>query len=84
MGGSGQVELRGQGQVEGEGGKVRRVSVGGVSHHAKLESEGWSDECGRSGPSRQIVKPARRRRTRVAEENVLGACPFVHVRVCAE
>ena len=46
--------------------------------------EGWSSECGRSVPSRQIVKPARRRRTRVAEENVQGACPYVHVRVCAE
>ena len=48
------------------------------------EGEGWSGECGRSVPSRQIVKPARRRRTRVAEENVQGACPYVHVRVCAE
>ena len=46
--------------------------------------EGWSGECGRSVPSRQIVKPARRRRTRVAEENVLGACPCVHVRVVYE
>ena len=48
------------------------------------EGEGWSGECGRSVPSRQIVKPARRRRTRVAEKNVLGACPFVHERVCAD
>ena len=48
------------------------------------EGEGWSGECGLSVPSRQIVKPARRRRTRVAEENVQGACPYVHVRVCAE
>ena len=48
------------------------------------ESEGWSGECGRSVPSRQIVKPARRRRTWVAEENVLCACPYVHVRVCVE
>ena len=45
------------------------------------EGEGWSGECGRSVPSRQIVKPARRRRTRVVEENVLGACPYVHARV---
>ena len=45
------------------------------------EGEGCTCECGRSVPSRQIVKPAHRRRTRVAEKNVLGACPFVHVRV---
>ena len=50
----------------------------------RSQGEGWSGECGRSVPSRQIVKPARRRRTRVAEKNVLGACPFVHVGVCAE
>ena len=49
-----------------------------------MEGEGWSGECGRSVPSRQIVKPARRRRTRVVEKNVLGACPYVHVRVLSE
>ena len=54
--------------------RVERESVG----------EGWSGECGRSVPSRQIVKPARRRRTRVVEENVLGACPYVHVCVLSE
>ena len=48
------------------------------------EGEGWSGECGRSVPSRQIVEPARRRRTRVVEKNVLGACPHVHVRVLSE
>ena len=49
-----------------------------AGHHLREgEGEGWSGECGRSVPSRQIVKPARRRRTRVAEESVLGACPYV-------
>ena len=78
--------------------RVGRVGVGGVFHHAKLSNprvgavhgllkrggEGWSGECGRGVPSRQIVKPARRRRTRVAEAEVRGACPFVHECVCAD
>ena len=65
-------------------GFVSQLDKTGGESKGDSEGEGWSGECGRSVPSRQIVKPARRRRTRVAEENVLGACPYVHVRVLSE